>query len=171
MNKEDIELIFDKNFTRLYRFFYYKVLSKEKAEDLTSETFMIFVEQIQKRTDVSKPENFLFGVAKVVFRRFLQQKYKEAKFIALDESFMQQVETTTDYVNKKTPEEMLLDVLDDIPEKQREVIKLRLIEKNSLSEICEKLGKNMNYVKTTQKRGLQSLKKIFELKGMAEIKL
>ena len=43
--------LLDKNFKKLYRFFYYKVLSREKAEDLTSETFLIFVEQIQKRKD------------------------------------------------------------------------------------------------------------------------
>jgi DNA-directed RNA polymerase specialized sigma24 family protein len=35
---------------------------------------------------------------------------------------------------------------------------MRLIEKMSLDEICEKLGKNMNYVKTTQKRGIRNLK-------------
>ncbi len=165
MDRQEIEIIFDKNFTRIFRFFYYKVLSKEKAEDLVSETFLIFVEQVQKRKDIEKPENFLYGVAKVVFRRFLQKKYKEAKFVQLDESFMTQVEDYVNEVDKKTPEELLLSFLDLIPEKQRRVIELRLIEKCSLQEICEKLGKDMNYVKTTQKRAIHSLRKAVELHG------
>jgi RNA polymerase sigma factor (sigma-70 family) len=48
-----------------------------------------------------------------------------------------------------------------LPEKQRIVISLRLIEKLSLKEIAQELGKNMNYVKTTQKRAIKNLKEIF----------
>jgi DNA-directed RNA polymerase specialized sigma24 family protein len=48
-----------------------------------------------------------------------------------------------------------------LPEKQRLVLKMRLIDKCSLHDICANLNKDMNYVKTTQKRGLHNLKLLF----------
>ena len=69
--------------------------------------------------------------------------------------------TLEDFTEKTTPEEILLSRLVLLPEKQRTVISLRLIEKLSLKEIAKRLDKNMNYVKTTQKRALKNLKEIF----------
>lgn len=155
-----IEEIYQKHFTKIYRFFYYKVLSREKAEDLASETFLILVEKIKEEKNIEDPNKFLYGIAKIVFIRFLEQKYKEPIRIDDDSNFFSYVDNFVKEVDRETPEERLLKYLDKIPEKQQEVIRLRLIEKLSLSEIAEKLGHDMNYVKTTQKRGLKSLKKL-----------
>jgi DNA-directed RNA polymerase specialized sigma24 family protein len=47
-----------------------------------------------------------------------------------------------------------------LPDKQRAILMLRLVEKRSLSEICELTGKDMNYVRTTQKRGIARLREL-----------
>ncbi|MBN1916009.1 sigma-70 family RNA polymerase sigma factor [Candidatus Dojkabacteria bacterium] len=157
-----IEDVYNTNFTKIYRFFYYKILSREKAEDLTSETFLIFMEKIREKKVIENPKSFLYGIAKIVFMRFLKQKYKEPVLIDDDSNFFSYVEEFVREADQETPEERLLKYLDKIPEKQRTVIKLRLIKKLSLKEIALKLKKNMNYVKTTQKRAIKSLRKTIQ---------
>ena len=47
-----------------------------------------------------------------------------------------------------------------LPSKQRRVVEMRFVGRLTLSEIADRLGKNMNYVKVTQRRAIRSLKKL-----------
>jgi RNA polymerase sigma-70 factor (ECF subfamily) len=165
MTNEEIEILYKNNFKKLYRFFYYKFLNKAIAEDLTSETFTTFITGLKSHTvTIRNYEKYLFGIAKIVFCEHLKKKYQEPFFVDYENAsdFEDTVTTTLDaFVEEKTPEDILLSRLVLLPEKQRLVISLRLIEKLSLKEIATKLNKNMNYVKTTQKRAIKNLKDIF----------
>lgn len=157
-------ILYDSHFDKIYKFFYYRVISREIAEDLTSETFVTFVNLVNEEKEIENIRAFLYGVAKNIFMQYLRQKYKDGiPFSVIDNDFEDfVVETNNEIKDEETPEEILLKFLDKIPTKQREVIRLRFIEKLNLDEICEKLGKDMNYVKTTQKRGMKSLKMAIE---------
>lgn len=166
MTNNELEILYDNNFKKLYRFFYYKLLNKEVAQDLTSETFTTFIAGIKTPSVVIKNyEKYLYGIAKIIFYEHLKRKYKEPLIIENFESLSDFEDTVTtnleDFTEDKTPEEILLSRLVLLPEKQRIVISLRLIDKLSLKEIAQKLDKNMNYVKTTQKRAIKNLKEIF----------
>ncbi len=171
MDNEQLAKIYDEQFRKLYRFFYYKVLSRELAEDLTADTFMKFVEMTQNKTEhglhpeaIRDPVKYLYGIAKLVLLESLKLKYNSIKSIAIEREsdFGAYVENyLEDLDEQKTPEEMAAKYIEMLPSKQKRVIQLRLIEKKSLTEICELLSKDMNYVKTTQKRGLHNLKTLF----------
>jgi len=163
----NIAELYDQHFNKLYKFFYYKVLSKDIAEDLTQETFLAFanIAKNANENEIEKPSHFLYGIAKNIFMRYLKDKYRQGiPFSDLDDDFeeycAQFVKETEQ--ESETVEEKLLRYMQFIPEKQRVVMRLRFIEKLSLKEICTKLDKNMNYVKTMQKRGLHSLKEAIE---------
>lgn len=165
VSQNDIALIYDTNFDRIYKFFYYKTLNKNIAEDLTSETFLTFVNLLNEDKKVDNIKAFLYGVAKNIFMQYLRKKYQEGiPFSNLGDDFE---EYAAEFVREndivESPEEKLLKILDKIPRKQQEVVRLRFLEKLSLDEICIKLEKDMNYVKTTQKRALKSLKQAVEL--------
>jgi RNA polymerase sigma-70 factor, ECF subfamily len=162
----DIALFYDLNFENLYRFFYYKTLSKDIAQDLTSETFLTFATILSKKNiEMQDPKKYLYGIAKNIFVKYLRQKYKQEipmstlsrDFEEYIEEFVQESISTTDYT------EIIAKYIPMLPEKQGIVIKLRFVEKLTLSEICAKLGVDMNYVKTTQKRGIKSLKNLITL--------
>jgi RNA polymerase sigma-70 factor (ECF subfamily) len=161
LTQEDIAILYDTQFDRIYRFFYFRVISREIAEDLTSETFLTFVNLIKEEKEIENLRAFLYGVAKNIFMQYLKQKYKDGIPFSVINSDFEDLVAVNDEIQeeKTTPEEILLHFLDKIPNKQKEVIRLRFIEKLSLEEICKKLEKDMNYVKTTQKRGIKSLKK------------
>lgn len=161
MNDKELEEIYNKNFTKIYRFFYYKVQSKEIAEDLTSESFIKFVSVLKSKTDIISPERYLFGIVKLVFLQYLRNKYKAIKSIPIEkeQDFGSYIDNFIEDIDeKKTPEEFAIEYINKLPKMQKIVLTLRLIDKLSLKEIADKLDKNMNYVKTTQKRGIKNLK-------------
>lgn len=163
ISQQDIEVLYDLYFEKVYRFFYYKFLSREMAEDLTSETFLTFVKQSKKNTDIDDPKKYLFGIARNIFLKTLEEKYKKGiqiSFDAIADRFADYVEEIDESRAKQTPEDVIKPLIKQLPEKQRRILHMRLIEKHTLSDICEKLGKDMNYVKTTQKRGIKKLKEL-----------
>jgi RNA polymerase sigma-70 factor (ECF subfamily) len=165
IEEKTIEKLYEENFERIYKFFYYKVLSREIAEDLTSEAFITFVQLIKDQKEINNLQAFLYGIAKNIFLKYLKQKYRDGiPFSVIDDDFENYTDKYVQEVeSKETLEDKAKPYIDRLPERQREVVTLRLIEKLSLTEICNKLGKDMNYVKTTQKRALASLKKYVEL--------
>ena len=160
----DIGLIYELHFTKIYKFFYYKVLSQEVAEDLTSQAFLTFADIVKKHKLIKDPNKIIYGIAKNLFMQYLKQKYRsEIPFSVIGHDFEDYVDKSVNEITSKVKlEDRALKYIEKLPEKQKDVIKLRLIEKLSLKEICTKLNRNMNYVKTTQKRGLKSLKILVE---------
>lgn len=164
--QHQLSTIYDSEFQRIYSFFYYKTLSKDIAEDLTSETFLVLANILSGNSDkrIDNLKAFLFGIAKNVFVKYLQKKYRgEIPFSNFSDDFEDYVDSFVVEKEKSEPlEDKLIQYLKYLPKKQAVVLELRFIQKLSLQEICEKLGKNMNYVKTTQKRAFKSLRDIIE---------
>lgn len=160
----DIAKIYDENFERIYKFFYYKFLSKDISEELTSETFLKFVERIKKdNVEIDNLKSYLLGIAHNVYITQLKMKYKEGIQYnpEAEQEFGSAIDETIEQVEESsTIEEIALPFIQKLPDKQKEIAMLRFIDKNSLEDICKKLNKDMNYVKTTQKRAIRSLKNI-----------
>lgn len=136
--KNIVAKIYDNNFKTIYRFFYYKVLDQTIAEDLTSKTFLTFVELFDQGKDIEKPKNFLYGIAKNIFLKYLRAKYKNP--VSLGKSIEDFATYVQEFLKKfdkgKTLEERAKPFIAKLPEKQKAVIELRLIKKYSLQEIA-----------------------------------
>lgn len=157
-----IEQIYDDHAEKLYRFFFFKIRDQEAAEDLTSETFHQFIKKV-KKTNVTEPTAFLYGIAQNLFKQFLRKKYQLPTCLFLEENcdFTAYLEDYIEQENQpETPEAQLQKYLPLLPDKQREVIELRLIQKLTPTEIAKKVQKNLNYVRTTQKRAIKNLRRI-----------
>lgn len=120
---------------------------------------MQFVGQIKSQVKIENPTNYLYGIAYKVYLKFLREKYRNI-FVQLNENLTGCIPEFNAAIEKQTPEELLLKVLPELPPKQQLIIKLRLIDKLNLQQICEKTKRSMNYVKTMQKRGIKNLKEI-----------
>lgn len=157
----EVEDAYERYMESIYAFFAAKLLDKKAAEDLTSETFMTFVKHARNDEDIENIRAYLYGIAKNLFLQHLKKKYAEphVSYVEFDD-FAGYVDSTVETTRTKSLEERILPFLEYLPEKQCEVIKLRLIDKYSLSEIATKLNKDMNYVKTTQKRAIKKLREL-----------
>ncbi|MBP9759224.1 sigma-70 family RNA polymerase sigma factor [Candidatus Dojkabacteria bacterium] len=161
MNKRTFEKIYEQNFQKIYRFFILRSLSKENAEDLTSNTFLSFAEHLSQNKKIDQPSNYLYGIAKIKFIEFLKHKYNEVPLnienINIAEELMHSENVTKD---RYLLERHLYNLIDELPTKQRVIMRLRVIDKYKLTEVATKLKKDLNYVKTTQKRAIKKIKEL-----------
>jgi RNA polymerase sigma-70 factor (ECF subfamily) len=160
--------IYTKHLNHVYGFFYYKTFDAATTEDLTSSTFLIFVEKMRKHENIKDPEGFLYGIMKKVWLRWLQQKYKAQEKLFEDmDDFMTYVHEEIEEEQTSDDAKRVMNYIRKLPPAQRKIMELRLINQNTLKEICKITGKDMNYVKTTQKRGIKSLKQLLELSAIS----
>lgn len=165
-----IEEIYNAQVDKVYKFFYIHCFNQMTAEDLTSQTFMKFLEKLHDPAAIiQNNQKYLYGIMRNVWLEYLRRKYKE-KEISVEQidDFPAYVEESISTYEGQSLEARALPYIELLPEKQKVVIKMRLIEKRPLQEIALLLNKDMNYVKTTQKRGLKRLK---ELVKAAELSL
>jgi RNA polymerase sigma-70 factor (ECF subfamily) len=157
-----INELYQQHFTAVYKFFYFKSFDQMVAEDLTSQTFLIMVEKMNDEDMViTDHKKFLYGIMRNVWLRYLQEKYRrQEQLIADTDDFESYVEDELSREAETSDEERIKRYIDRLPSSQQRIMELRLLKRHSLSEICDQLGKDMNYVKTTQKRGIKNLQKL-----------
>lgn len=163
----ELEQFYDEQSSKVYKFFYIKCLDRSTAEDLTSETFTLFIEQIEHQT-INDKKKYLYGIMRNMWLQFLRKKYQQALTdIENIEDFADVVEShITDFDQAESVGNRLLPYIEKLPEKQRLIITMRLLEEMPIAEIARKLGKDKNYVKTTYKRGIVSLRAVLAVPYM-----
>ncbi len=124
--------IFDENFDQIYRYFYYKTMSQEEAEDLTSETFLALAKQINEKASIEDSRKYLYGIARNIFHQFLRKKY-ELKTISLNEIVEVAEEVRTIKTSSIDLDDIAAKLIEQLPDAQRVVLRLRLVERNNLS--------------------------------------
>ncbi|MBI2356791.1 sigma-70 family RNA polymerase sigma factor [Candidatus Dojkabacteria bacterium] len=162
MNSENLKQIYKNNISSLYKFFFFKTLNRDIAEDLTSETFLILAKQ-NNEIEIESVDAYLKGIARNVFNSYLRRKYKSPEVSVNNERFEDISEKEEADDNGHDYTAMLSKLLPYFPNSQRIVMELRFIQKLSIQEIAKKLGKNENYVSTTQKRAFKTLRKILSV--------
>jgi len=156
-----IHTLYNKHLRTVYGFFMVKTMHTQTAEDLTSEVFITMLEQLQHTPagHIKDPEKYLYGVMKLTWLTYLRAKYKQpVVYIENFEDFGQFVETSLEQFTGQSLGERAAPYIAALPEKQRRVLHKRFVEGLTLAEICQALNKDMNYVKTTQRRGMAALK-------------
>lgn len=157
-----MEKIYAAHMRTVYGFFMVKTMDHQIAEDLTSEVFTKTWEQLQNpQHHILNPEKYLYGVMKLTWTQYLRNKYqKPMLYVDNIEEFEPYVQQSIQDFKSKTLAERARPYIEQLPEKQRQVMVKRFIDGASLKDICDQLGKDMNYVKTTQRRGLAALRKM-----------
>lgn len=156
----DIAQVYDEYADKVYNFFYIKSFDRTTAEDLTSQTFMAVLQKMQDPDYVIQDgKKFVYGVMRNVWLMYLRQKYQRNEaFVENIEDFGGYVEEETDIYETLTVKQRAELFINKLPDKQREILTMRLLEGLSIKDICGATGKDSNYVKTTYKRGVKSLR-------------
>ncbi len=156
----ELEQLYDLYVNKIYKFFYVQCMNRHVAEDLTSQTFVLFVEKVQTQ-EINNNKKYLYAIMRNVWAAHLRQKYKETvESIETIEEFEAHTDTVVQNYESTPMKMRAAHYIEQLPEKQREVAKLRLIEEQTPKEVAEKLKKSLLYVKTTQYRALKNLEKM-----------
>ena len=156
---------------KVYKFYYIKCLDKHTAEDLTSQTFLLFVEHVNSGKEIEDNKKYLYGIMRNVWLQFLKKKYEDAiSGIENIEDFEDYSVSQTNAYESTSIINRIMPYINKLPPKQRQVIRMRHIEQKSVSEVAISLGKDKNYVKTTQHRGISRLREMLKEPFIASAK-
>ena len=154
-----------KEFTQLYSKYYPKLIyftsricnDPQKAEDLSTDSFMIALDKIEKYDrDKSQFSTWLFTIAKNLT---LQEIKNDKKTISLDVEFDEEGTTMKDFIQEEESELSLQDASDrkanimkkymtTLKEPYKTVIEMREIKKMAYQDIADQLGKNLSTIKS-----------------------
>lgn len=163
MDENKIKEIYTSYAKDLYRYSMFKLNNKDKAEDIVSETFTLFINQMQK-SNIQNDKLYLFGIA----RNLIYKEYKEVKHDDLEEIIESTTDSTDVNFEKKIMDEELTKIikseLSNLDSKTQEVIILKVWENLKFSEIADLTKLNESTVKLKFYRGIEKLKSLIEAK-------
>lgn len=145
---------------KMYRYAKSMLMDEEDAYDLVQEIMMKFWQKREELATVSNIEAFAMRCV----RNDAMNRLKRAKVIQLYQSSLAE-----GVVQERYPaltKELIQQLINDLPEKQRQVIHLRDIEEYEIAEICETMEMEESAVRVNLMRARQKIKgqlqKIFD---------
>lgn len=155
---QDIEKIYEEYFETVNKYLFCLTHSDNLAEELTQETFYRAVKKIDTYKGDCKMSVWLCQIAKNLWYDYCRRK-KISTNIEKDEIFNEQyTESTENNFIKKEEKVELYKKMQQLDEKTREVIYLRITGELSFKEIGNILNKTENWARVTFYRGKNQLK-------------
>lgn len=172
------------DFTHFYKKYYPKLIyytskmcnDQQKAEDVTTESFMTAFEKIDKyEKDKSQFSTWLFTIARNIM---LQEIKNQKKTVSIDVEVDEEGTTLKDFIQEEDPKEYIVDLstkkaeimkrhISKLKDPYKKVIEMREIKKMAYKDIADELGKNLSTIKSQIRNGrallINQTKKEFDM--------
>ncbi|MDP2655918.1 MAG: RNA polymerase sigma factor [bacterium] len=158
----------EKSFLKLYdefagpifRHCYFRVSSREVAEDLTQESFMRIWNHLAEGKVIDNQKAFLYKIAGNLIIDYYRKK-KNVSLDALSENGFNPTGDDASSILDYSEGQHALLLVEKLEPPYRETITLRYVNDLSISEISEVIGESENVVSVRIHRGIEKLKKLF----------
>ncbi|KZL91733.1 RNA polymerase sigma factor [Clostridium magnum] len=165
-DKEAFQELISKYHPFVYKFLIKITANEDVAEDITQETFLKLIRNIEK-FDVhgkAKFSTYIITISKNCYIDYLRKEKKFSQDLAIDENInAEDINTNTEsIVLEKIYSKEVKKELENLSEEQKLAIKMKYIEGLTLKEIGEKLELEPKTVKSRIHNGIVKLRKIFE---------
>lgn len=174
----DFESFYKNTFKAVYRYFYYKSVTKSSIEDLSHDVYFRFFNKYSN-TNISEIEStkILFGYCKNIYKEWVRKSIKDGNVTYIDDIEYEYIDDETDrdindllsddYEKQRLKDkEALLNALSSLSSNIRLVLEYRFLKGMSRKEISDKLNISQKDVHTYQKRGIKYLRKLINKKGV-----
>jgi RNA polymerase sigma-70 factor (ECF subfamily) len=172
------------DFTFFYKKYYPKLIyytskmcnDSQKAEDVTTESFMTAFEKIEKyEKEKAQFSTWLFTIARNIM---LQDIKSNKKTTSIDVELDGEGTTLKDFIPEEEGESHILELkekkaeimvrhISELKEPYRKVIEMREIQKMAYKDIADELGKNLSTIKSQIRNGrailIENSQKEFDL--------
>lgn len=141
----------------IFRYSYLRLYDRAEARDIVQETFLRTWNYIKEKGEVENMRPFLYKVASNLIINRNQKKKPTSLDALMDEGFdpwFDDRERQTNILDGVK----VLEKLDSLDEKYREVVYLRFVEDLTPKEIAEVVGESENVVSVRIHRGVEKLK-------------
>lgn len=144
---------------RLERFVLVKTRSEIEAKDIVAETILIAYERFES---ITHPEAFLSFLFTIAFRICNQRRERKQKFEGLEEHHIENLIDPSASPEVIADIAILREVIDTLPEREREELMLFEIVGMSLKEIAELRGVTIIALKVRLSRARKKLRAMLE---------
>ncbi|MFA6273656.1 MAG: RNA polymerase sigma factor [Candidatus Paceibacterota bacterium] len=159
--RENFTQSYDQFSNAIFRFCYFQTSSREKALDLTQETFTRTWEYLSTGKNVENLRAFLYKVAGNLIIDDRRKKKSESLDKMTEAGFDLKSEINEVSVKENIFQvKLALEALDKLGEKYKEVLLLRFVEEMEIHEIAKMIGENENNVSVRIHRGVEKLKNL-----------
>jgi RNA polymerase sigma-70 factor (ECF subfamily) len=167
---EAFAALYDRYLDTVYRYVYYRVGSRQLAEDLTSETFLRALRRINTFTWQGRD----FGAWLVtIARNLVADHFKSSRFrleittadMVAAEGNGEVAEGPESAVMRAYTNAALLDAVKRLNPQQQECLVLRFLQGLSVAETARAMGKNEGAIKTLQYRAIRTLAQLMPEQG------
>jgi RNA polymerase sigma factor (sigma-70 family) len=164
--KEEFLKYLEPVYPRLSRYSLAITKNVEEAEDLTSDTVLIALEEFDSIIDKDHFAGFLFTVASRVYKR---RRYRERFRLRYNREIAEAREDSAPKPDHAAEIAIVMAALDKLPAKMKETVVLFDIADLSLEEICIIQGGTLSGVKSRLKRGREILQKKLGITDKREV--
>lgn len=155
---QNIEEIYEEYCSTVYKYLFCLTHNEDLSEDLTQETFVIAVKEIEKFKGNCKISVWLCQIAKHLWYKNIRKK-KKISFEELNDNIID-TDSIEDIVFANENKLKLFKDMQKLDEKSREILYLRMVGNLNFVEIGEILGKTPNWARVTFYRAKQKMKEV-----------
>ena len=157
MDAGDFQTFYQENLGLIYRFVSSKVENRQEAEDLTSQVFLKVVRGLDLKRDPCSMRTWLFRVARTTLADYWRIHYRGTTS-SLDDLLEAGWEGPVGEgaaLVKNSATELVQDILQALPERDREVLTSRFLLNLSVRETAVRMGLTEANTKVLQYRALK----------------
>ncbi len=157
MDAENFQTFYQENLGLIYHYVYCKVGNRQETEDLTSQIFLKVVRSLDLKRDPHSMRTWLFRVARTTIADYWRLYYRETTSSLedlLEAGWRGPVDEGDDLVNNNAAE-LVRDILQALPERDREVLTSRFLLNLSVRETAVRMGLTEANTKVLQYRALK----------------
>jgi RNA polymerase sigma-70 factor, ECF subfamily len=145
--------LYEQNFNRVYAFIARRVATRDEAQDLTAEVFHEALAGIGRFQWRGAPfVAWLLGIASHALAGHWQRNPKRTEILAED----LELAGNDGSIERRA---MIFQLVESLPEDQRQVIVRRFVEQRSIKEIAQEFSRSEGAIKQLQLRALRNLRK------------
>jgi RNA polymerase sigma-70 factor (ECF subfamily) len=131
------------------------------AEDLTQETYLAAVRELQRGREVDSPAYWLYGIARHKLLDYYRLKGKIQRLdVPWHEEELDDIPIPLLDLESAADRDLVTIALDQLPESQKTVLVLRYMDGLSVPEVAVTTGKSVHAVESLLARGRASMKRI-----------
>ena len=146
----DWEAVYQDNATWVYRTIYARVGNRADAEDLTAEVFLAALRPLRLTASVGEIRGYLRTTARTV----LAAHWRET--LGREITSIEDIEQPPDSEEAiSTAPARVAQVLENLPDRYRQILELRFLQGNSIKESAAELGISVANAKVLQHRALR----------------
>jgi RNA polymerase sigma-70 factor (ECF subfamily) len=170
MDAENFQTFYQENLGLIYRYVYSKVGNPQEAEDLTAHIFLKVVRGLDLKGDPSSLRTWLFRVARTTIADYWRIHYRGTT-CSLDDLLEAGWEGPVDEgaaLVKSSATELVQDILQALPERDREILTSRFLLNLSIRDTALRMGLTEANTKVLQYR---ALKRAARLEGLTKMRI